>query len=107
MRRSVGTGTVAVLPGKFLKSLRNHTSHQVGGLFGDTLVVGLITEPLGFVQDARDVMVLFDEWLGVLGSGVFVCWTIPLEDDTPVCHDCLVLEETSTFIINTSSRHGC
>ena len=24
-------------------------------------------EPLGFVQDARDVMVLFDEWLGVLG----------------------------------------
>ena len=42
------------------------------------LVIGLITEPLGFVQDARDVMVLFDEWLGVLGSVVFVCWTIPL-----------------------------
>ena len=40
------TGIVAVLPGKFLKSLRNHTSHQVGGLFGDTLIVGLITEPL-------------------------------------------------------------
>ena len=36
-----------------LKSLRNHTSHQVGGLFGDTLVVRFdITEPLGFVQDA-------------------------------------------------------
>ena len=35
-------GIVAVLPGKFLKSLRNHTSHQVGGLFGDTLVIGLI-----------------------------------------------------------------
>ena len=32
-------GIVAVLPGKFLKSLRNHTSHQVGGLFGGTLVV--------------------------------------------------------------------
>ena len=47
-----GTGIVAVLPGKFLKSLRNHTSHQVGGLFGGTLMVGLITEPLGFVQDA-------------------------------------------------------
>ena len=26
-------------------------------------MVGLITEPLGFVQDAQDVMVLFDEWL--------------------------------------------
>ena len=36
----------------FLKSLRNHTSHQVGGLFGDTLIIGLITESLGFVQDA-------------------------------------------------------
>ena len=47
-----GTGTVVVLTGKFLKSLRNHTSHQVGGLFGGTLMVGLITEPLGFVQDA-------------------------------------------------------
>ena len=48
-----GTGIVAVLPGKFLKSLRNHTSHQVGGLFGGTLVVRFdITEPLGFVQDA-------------------------------------------------------
>ena len=43
------------------KSLRNHISHQVGGLFGGTLMVGLITEPLGFVQDARDVMVLFVE----------------------------------------------
>ena len=43
---------VAVLPGKFLKSLRNNTSHQVGGLFGSTSVIGLITEPLGFVQDA-------------------------------------------------------
>ena len=55
-----GTGIVAVLPGKFLKSLRNHTSHQVGRLFGGTLMVGLIMEPLGFVQDAQDVMVLFD-----------------------------------------------
>ena len=35
-------GIVAVLRGKFLKSLRNHTSHQVGGLFGGTLVIGLI-----------------------------------------------------------------
>ena len=70
-------------------------------------MVGMITEPLGFVQDARDVMALFDEWLGVLGSGVFVCWAIPLQDDTPVCHDCLVVNGTSTFIINISSRHGC
>ena len=35
-------------------------------LFGGTLVIGLITEPLGFIQDAQDVMVLFDEWLAVL-----------------------------------------
>ena len=35
--------------------------------FGGTLMVGLITEPLGFAQDAQDVMVLFDEWLAVLG----------------------------------------
>ena len=27
------------------------TSHQVGELFGVTWMVGLITEPLGFVQD--------------------------------------------------------
>ena len=64
-------------------------------------------EPQGFVQDARDVMVLFDEWLGVLGSEVFVSWTIPLQDDTPICHDCLVVNGTSKFIINISSRHGC
>ena len=30
-------------------------------------MVGLITEPMRFVQDAQDVMVLFDEWLAVLG----------------------------------------
>ena len=30
-------------------------------LFGGTLVIGFITEPLGFVQDAQDVMALFDE----------------------------------------------
>ena len=48
-----GTGIVAVLPGKFLKSLWNDTSHQVGGLFGGTLMVGLVTEPLRFVQDAK------------------------------------------------------
>ena len=44
-------------------------------LFGGTLVVRFdITEPLGFVQDAQDVMVLFDEWLAVLElcSGVRV-----------------------------------
>ena len=30
-------------------------------------MVGLITEPLVFVQDTQDVMFLFDEWLAVLG----------------------------------------
>ena len=51
--RAIGMvdGIVAVLPGKFLKSLRNHISHQVGGLFGGTWTVSLIAEPLGFVQD--------------------------------------------------------
>ena len=43
------------------------------GLFEGTWMVGLITEPLGFVQDARDVMVLFG------GSIVFVVWTSPLQ----------------------------
>ena len=38
----IADGIVTVLPGKFLKSLRSHTSHQVGGLFGGTLVIGLI-----------------------------------------------------------------
>ena len=67
-------GIVAVLPGKFVKSLRNHTSHQVGGLFRGTLVVRFdITEPLGFVQDTRDVMVLFG------GSVVFVSGTSSLQ----------------------------
>ena len=61
-------GIVAVLPGKFWKSLRNHTSRQVEGLFGGALVVRfLYRETLGFVQDAQDVMVLFDEWPDVLG----------------------------------------
>ena len=42
------------------------------------------------------------------GSGVFDCWMAPLQDDTPVCHDdCLVVNGTSTFIINILSRHGC
>ena len=40
-------------------------------------------------------------------SVVFVCWTSPLQDETPVCHDCLVANATSKFIINISSRHGC
>ena len=57
-----GTGVVVVLPGKFLKSLRNRTSHQVGGLFGGTLAVWFdITEPLGFAQDALDVIVMFGD----------------------------------------------
>ena len=30
----------------FFKSLRNHTSHQVWGLFGGTLVIGLILRSL-------------------------------------------------------------
>ena len=40
-------------------------------------------------------------------SVVFVCWTSPLQDETPVYNDCLVVNGTSKFIINISSRHGC
>ena len=40
-------------------------------------------------------------------SVVFVCRTTSLQDETPVCHDCLVVNGTSRFIINISSRHGC
>ena len=38
---------------------------------------------------------------------VFVCWTSPLQDETPVCHACVVVNGTSMFIINIPSRHGC
>ena len=42
------------------------------------------------------------------GSGVFVCRTTPLQDDTPVClHDCLVVNGTSKFVIDIPSRHCC
>ena len=46
-------------------------------------------------------MVLFGE------SVLFVVWTIPLQDETPVCHDCLVVSGTIKFSINISSRHDC
>ena len=46
-------------------------------------------------------MVLFGE------SVVFVVWMISLQDETPVCHDCLVVNRISKFIINIPSRHGC
>ena len=40
-------------------------------------------------------------------SVVYHSKTISLQDDTPVCHDCLVANGTSTLIINTPSQHGC
>ena len=40
-------------------------------------------------------------------SIVFVVWTIPPQGETPVCHDCLVVNGKGKFITNTSSRHGC
>ena len=57
-------------PTVILYTYINHhagTPDNTETMFGGTLVIGLITEPLGFVQDAQDVMVLFDEWLAVLG----------------------------------------
>ena len=44
----------------FEESPESYLSRSRGAVWG-YLVVGLITEPLGFVQDARGVMVLFDE----------------------------------------------
>ena len=40
-------------------------------------------------------------------SVVYPYRTISLQDDTPVCHDCLVVNGTSTLTKNTPSRHGC
>ena len=54
-------------------------------LFGGTLVVGLITAPLGFVQDAQDVMFLFDEWLAVLG----LCSVRVLDEPTAGRYPCM------------------
>ena len=48
-------------------SIEGRLFGKLDGVFGGTLMVGLITEPLGSVLDAQDVMVLFDEWLAVLG----------------------------------------
>ena len=46
-------------------------------------------------------MVVFGEYV------VFVCWTSPLQDETPVCRDCLMVNGTNKFIINIISRHDC
>ena len=46
-------------------------------------------------------MVLFGE------SIVFVRWTSSLQEERPVCHDCLMVNGTIKLIINTPSRHGC
>ena len=81
---SLGTFKIAESVACFLH-IKETWQQSVRILVWEYLVVGLVTEPLGFVQDARDVMVLFDEWLGVLDSVVFVLWTIPLQDYTPVC----------------------
>ena len=40
-------------------------------------------------------------------SVVFVVCTSSVQGEEPVCHDCLVMNETSKLIINISSRHGC
>ena len=64
---------VAVLTGKFLKSLRNHTSHQIGGLFGGILVIGLILRSLWALYKMHETL-----WFGLV-SIVFVCWTSSLQ----------------------------
>ena len=49
-------------------------------------------------------MVLFGE------SVVFVCWTTSLQDETPVCHDCLVVKwnkQVYNKYIFTARLLGC
>ena len=43
----------------FFKSLRNHTSYQVGGLFGGTLVIGLILRSLWSLYKIHETLWLF------------------------------------------------
>ena len=38
---------------------------------------------------------------------VFVGGRAHCREERPVCHDCLVVNETSKLIINIPSRHGC
>ena len=54
-------------------------------MFGGTLVIGLITEPLGFVKDAQDVMVLFGKWLVVLG----LCYVRVLDEPSAERDACM------------------
>ena len=73
LRRSFGNGIVAVLPGKFFEeSPESYLPRSRGAVWGYFGYRSDITEPLGFVQDACDVMVLFGE------SMVFVRWTSSL-----------------------------
>ena len=51
----------------FEESPESYLSPSKGAVWGYLNVRFDITEPLGFVQDAQDVMVMFDEWLAVLG----------------------------------------
>ena len=77
-------------------------------IFGDTLVVRFDIRSLWGLYKMYETL-----WFRLVsgqeswGSVVFVIWTIPLQDDTPVCHDCLVVNGTRTFITNIPSRHGC
>ena len=92
-------GIVAVLPGKFWKSLRNHTSHQVGGLFGGTLVVRFdIGRPWGLYKMHKTLWFCLMSGQTSWGSVVFVRWESPLQDEAPVCHNCSVVNGTSKFI---------
>ena len=45
------------------------------------------------------------ELLVSVSLGALYCALV--QDDTPVCHYCLVVNGTSAFIINIPSRHGC
>ena len=106
-RRSVGTGIFAVLPGKFLKSTESYLAPSRGAVWGYP-EVGTIHGACGVCM--RCMRRYGSVWL-VVSDRSFLSWvshcrTTSLQDDTPVCHDCLVVNGTSTFIINIPSRHG-
>ena len=98
---SVGTGSVAVLPGKFLKSLQKYLAPSRGAVWGHPAV--------GTIHGASGVCMTCMRRYGSISlvvsdrsslSWVSQCRTIRL-------YACLVVNGTSTFVTNIPSRHGC
>ena len=102
MRRSVGTGIVAVLPGKvFEESPESYLSPSRGAVWG------YFNQRFDYGASG-----VFTIYVRRYGSVWLVCSVRVVDELTaggkrPVCHDCLVVNGTSKLIINILSRHGC